>query len=130
MSITIAVLARLDKVQLDTAVLERRPHQLSGGELQRIAIARVMVMEPSVVVLDEPAAILNALAQAYILTLLERIQRRTGVCFVLISHDHKLVSRLSRCVCRLENGVLQAMRTANGIGSEGHGKGELPSRGT
>jgi len=111
---TIAVLARLEEVQLGTAVLERRPHELSGGELQRIAIARIMVLEPSVVVLDEPTAMLDALTQAGIMRLLSSIQQRTGVCFVLISHDHKLVARFSHRVYRLENGVLQAMHASLG----------------
>jgi peptide/nickel transport system ATP-binding protein len=123
------LVSRLEEVQLDAAVLERRPHQFSGGELQRIAIARTMVVEPSMVVLGEPTAMLDALTQAHILTLLERIQRRTGVCLVLISHDHKLVGRFSHRVYRLANGALQATNTAKDMGTDGLVKGEPPSFG-
>jgi len=88
-------------------------------------------VEPSVVVLDDPTVMLDALhTQADIMHLLGSIQQRTGVCFVLISHNHKLVGRFSRCVCRMENGVLQAMRTSARIETEGYEKGEILSLGT
>ena len=95
---------RLAEVELNAAVLDRCPHQLSGGELQRIAIARIMALNPKVVVLDEPTAMLDALTQARIMNLLERIRQRTGVCYALISHDIDMVHRFCSRVFQLRNG--------------------------
>lgn len=98
---------RLAEVELNSAVLERRPCQLSGGELQRIAIARIMALNPKVVVLDEPTAMLDALTQARIMNLLERIRQRTGVCYALISHDTDMVKSFCPRVYRLSDGRLE-----------------------
>lgn len=101
------VLAKqLTEVGLDSSVLARRPHQLSGGELQRLAIARIMILNPAVVVLDEPTAMLDVLTQAGIMALLEGIRQRTGVAYVLISHDPDLVRRFCRRTYHLEDGCL------------------------
>jgi peptide/nickel transport system ATP-binding protein len=98
--------ATLEQVGIAPAALERRPHQLSGGELQRIAVARIMALKPAVVVLDEPTGMLDALTQAAIMNLLRRIQEQSGVSYILISHDPVLVHLFSRRVYRLENGRL------------------------
>jgi peptide/nickel transport system ATP-binding protein len=97
---------RLSTVGLDFSVLDRRPHQLSGGELQRIAIARVMILHPAVVVLDEPTAMLDVLTQARIMGLLKQIQQNTQVGYILISHDNDLVQKFCHRVFRLENACL------------------------
>jgi len=98
---------RLAEVELNSEVLERHPRQLSGGELQRIAIARIMALNPKVVVLDEPTAMLDALTQARIMNLLEYIQQRTGAAYVLISHDIDMVNSFCSRVYRLSNGRLE-----------------------
>jgi peptide/nickel transport system ATP-binding protein len=100
--------ATLAEVGIAPTALQRRPHQMSGGELQRLAIARVMALKPAVVVLDEPTGMLDALTQAAIMNLLKRIQERSGVSYILISHDPVLVHRFSRHVYRLENGRLSS----------------------
>jgi len=101
------VLAKhLTEIGLDSQVMTRRPHQLSGGELQRMAIARIMALKPAVVVLDEPTAMLDVLTQARIMALLEQIQKRTNVGYVLISHNPALVHQFCRRIFRLENGRL------------------------
>lgn len=96
----------LAEVELDASVLDRRPHQLSGGELQRIAIARIMALKPAVVILDEPTAMLDILTQEWIMSLLEQFRKKTGVAYVLISHDIELVNRFCKQIFRLENGRL------------------------
>jgi len=98
---------RLAEVELNSEVLERYPRQLSGGELQRIAIARIMALNPKVVVLDEPTAMLDALTQARIMNLLERIRQRTDAAYVLISHDTDMVNSFCQRIYRLNNGRLE-----------------------
>jgi len=102
----LALASQLTEVGLDSSVLTRRPHQLSGGELQRIAIARIMALNPAVVVLDEPTAMLDVLTQARIMSLLERIQKKTQVGYVLVSHDLSLAQGFCSHLFRLENGTL------------------------
>jgi peptide/nickel transport system ATP-binding protein len=101
----------LKEVGLDPSILPRHAGQLSGGELQRAAIARVFALDPAVVVLDEPTSMLDALSQAGILHLLQRIQRRNNVGYLLISHDTALVNQFCGFVFRLENGLLVKEKT-------------------
>ena len=96
----------LERVGLDASMLFRHPHQLSGGELQRIAIARIMVLEPRVVVLDEPTAMLDVITQARIMSLLDQFHRENTTAYVLISHDLNLIQGFCNRIYRLENGQL------------------------
>ncbi|GAB6906496.1 Oligopeptide transport ATP-binding protein OppF [Desulfosarcina cetonica] len=96
--------AMLASVELQPALLTRRPGELSGGELQRMAISRALAMVPAVLVLDEPTAMLDVLTQARIIRLLEKIQRDTGVTIVLISHDPALINSFCHRVYRLDAG--------------------------
>lgn len=98
--------AMLAEVELDSSVLPRRAFQLSGGELQRIAIARVFALDPGVVILDEPTSMLDALTQVKMMHLLQRIQLRSGVGYVLVSHNSALARRFCDVVFRLEGGRL------------------------
>ncbi len=101
---------KLARVDLNPQVLDRRPHQLSGGELQRLALARSLLLNPAVVVLDEPTSMLDALTQAGIMDMLQEIQRKTGVAYIFISHDPDLVRIFSHRACRLNEGKLTCLK--------------------
>ncbi|WP_294741408.1 dipeptide/oligopeptide/nickel ABC transporter ATP-binding protein [uncultured Exiguobacterium sp.] len=81
-------------VGVEEQLFDRLPHQLSGGQIQRAAIARTISIEPDIVVMDEPTTGLDVVSRAQIIELLERLQQILGVSLVLISHDIDFIRRL------------------------------------
>ncbi|MGP3958186.1 ABC transporter ATP-binding protein [Nonomuraea sp. 3N208] len=96
----------LERVGLDEQTAGRRPSALSGGELQRAALARALLADPRVLVCDEITSGLDALVQAGILGLLDELRRDLGLTLLLISHDMDVVARLADRVATLDEGRL------------------------
>ncbi len=85
----------MEAVGIDPRYGERKPHQFSGGQCQRISIARALVLDPKVIICDEPVSALDVSVQAQILNLLEDMKERYGVSLVFISHDLSVVKNIS-----------------------------------
>ena len=103
----IKVKKTLGMVRLDAALSQNKyPHQFSGGERQRIAIARALIGRPEILVLDEPVSSLDVSIQAGILNLLKDLQRDLGLTYIFISHDLRVVEYMSDTVGVMKDGKL------------------------
>ncbi|MCD8140085.1 MAG: ATP-binding cassette domain-containing protein [Planctomycetaceae bacterium] len=98
----------LERVGVDPGEMDKLPHQFSGGELQRICLARALAPRPGLIVLDEAVSSLDMLNQARILHLLETVKRETGTAYLFISHDLRVVCRLADSLAVMEAGKLAA----------------------
>ncbi|MGE0714959.1 MAG: oligopeptide/dipeptide ABC transporter ATP-binding protein [Alphaproteobacteria bacterium] len=85
----------LDAVGLDPALAGRYPHELSGGQQRRIGLARILLLRPRIVILDEPTAGLDLSVQASVLRLLRDLRQRFNLTYLFISHDLSVVRRVA-----------------------------------
>ncbi len=98
------VVEALREVGLDEDMLWRYPHEFSGGQRQRIAIARALVLRPRLMVLDEPTSALDVSVQKQVLTLLQDLQRRHGLSYLLITHDLRVIRAMAHRMLVLREG--------------------------
>ena len=99
-----SILKDIEKFGLHREHLYRTPGELSGGELQRAALARVLVLEPQLLILDEPTSMLDVITQAQIIHYLKDYQQRYGTSYLFISHDSCLVNAICDRMYGIQNG--------------------------
>lgn len=87
-------------------LLERYPHEFSGGQRQRLAIARALILRPQVLVLDEPTSALDVTIQKQVLQLLQGLQRQLGLSYLLITHDMDVIRAMAHEVMVMQSGAV------------------------
>lgn len=105
----------LRRVRLDGEILDRYPAQLSGGQLQRVSLARLLFLRPSFIVLDEPTTMLDPTAQEEIILLLKELQRTEHLTYLYISHQLDIVRYMADTVGVLHEGKIVAQGTVADI---------------
>jgi len=100
------IAALLDKVGMSRSTLGRYPHEFSGGQRQRLAIARALAVQPQLIVADEPTSALDVSVQAQILNLLRQLQQELGVAYLFITHNFGVVEYLAHDIAVMKNGQL------------------------
>jgi len=107
--------ALLHRVGLAPQLASRYPHELSGGQCQRVGIARAMILEPRLLVCDEPVSALDVPTQQQIVTLLAQLKRESGMCLLFVSHNLALVRQLCERVLVLYLGRMMELAPSPGL---------------
>lgn len=114
------IVAMFNEVNLDPELLNKFPHQLSGGQLQRIVIARALLLEAKVILFDEPTSALDVITQADIIALIKKLQQRFKFSGIVVSHDLAVVQALTKKIHILGEGRIVETVEANQIKTVTH----------
>lgn len=98
--------AMLSRVGLDSSYLKRKPSALSGGQRQRVCIALALMLEPRLIIADEPVSALDVTVQEQVINLLIRLNKELGIAILFISHDLKVVYELCSRIIVMKDGVI------------------------
>ncbi|MCE4624832.1 MAG: ABC transporter ATP-binding protein [Desulfurococcales archaeon] len=105
----------IEAVGLPPEILNRYPHELSGGQKQRVVIAMALVLDPDIVIADEPTTALDVVVQAQILNLMKKLHRERGMSIILITHDLGVVTELSEYIAVMYAGKIVEFGKAEDI---------------
>src|SRR5713226_8248766 len=109
------VAAMLERVGLTKDALQRYPHEFSGGQRQRIGIARALILQPKLVVADEPVSSLDVSVGAQVLLLLQELQREFGLTYVFISHSLPVVAQVASRIAVMRGGKFVEVGSAEQV---------------
>ncbi|WP_419922058.1 ABC transporter ATP-binding protein [Candidatus Poriferisodalis sp.] len=106
------MIAALD---LSPAMRDRLPHELSGGQAQRVVLARALILEPSMIIFDEPTSSLDVSVQAGVLNLLQQIKADHGLTYLFITHDLGVARHLADRIAVMRSGQIVEQQTASAL---------------
>jgi oligopeptide transport system ATP-binding protein len=112
------VIELLEQVGLGAQHLDRFPHEMSGGQCQRVAVARALALNPKLIVLDEPTSALDVSVQAQIINLLDDLKKSMGLTYLFISHDLNVVQHISDRIGVMYLGKLVEVGSAEEVYNE------------
>ena len=107
--------AIMEKVGLTRQQINRYPHEFSGGQCQRIGIARALILEPRLIICDEPVSALDVSIQAQIINLLKSLQKEMGLALVFIAHDLAVVKHISKRILVMYLGHVMELAQKNAL---------------